>query len=164
MIRLLAILTALAGQAQAQTLDEAVRQNVALGISICAQHVGEPARARAMLMSAGYAYLGFEGPAQDATHRYRAPAETADVLVYDGQTAPSCNVESSHLTPAQAGEIAGGVLQGVTPGRFAPVAGECPGWSEIGRPLPLVIGVSDLGNGGGCPPGPGARIYFFFAV
>lgn len=164
MIRTALIVAALATPVTAQSFDEAVRQNLALGISICVQHVGDPARARGMLEAAGYAYAGFDGPAEDATHRYAAPARTVEVLIYDGQTAPFCHVETNHLTPGQAGQITGGVLQGVAPGKFAPTPAECPNWTEIGPPLPLTVGVSDLGNGGGCPEASGARIFFFFAV
>ena len=164
MIRTALILAVIASPAHAQSFDEAVRQNVALAVSICAQHVGEPTRARTALEAAGFAYGGFDGSLDDATHRYTAPAGTAEVLVYQGQMAPDCRIETQHLGPTDAGRIAGGVLQGVMPGRFTPTATYCPGYTEPGRQLPQTISVTDLGNAGSCNEGEGARINLFFAV
>ena len=164
MIRIALLLAALATPASGQSFDEAVRQNVALAISICAQHLGNPPQALSALTTAGFAFQGTEGPANDETYIYQAPAGTATVRVYYGQTAPDCQIETRHLGPADAGAIVGGVLQGVLPGKFALRPAQCPVWSEVGRQIPFEIGVSDRGNGGGCAEGDGARIYFFFAV
>lgn len=164
MIRAALLFTALAAPAHAQSFDEAVRQNVALAVSICARHVGDPPQALSALTTAGFAFLGTEGPANDETYIYEAPAGTATIRVYYGQMAPDCQVETRHLGPAETGAIVGGVLQGVLPGKFAPRPAECPVWSEIGRQIPFEVGVSDRGNGGGCAEGDGARISFFFAV
>ena len=159
MIRAAALLLALAAPAaQAQSFEDAVQQNVALAISICAQQISDPPAAMASLQAAGFTYGGAEGPQNDPTHRYLAPAETAEVRIYFGQMAPDCQVETRHLTPAEAGAIVGGVLQGIFPGRFTPAAGACPAFTEITNQIPLTLAVSDLGNGGGCAPGDGARI------
>ncbi|MGV6850389.1 MAG: hypothetical protein ACWA5A_18600 [Marinibacterium sp.] len=167
------------GLSRAQTFDEAVRANLALGIEICAAHAGNPDAAMARLRAAGFSYDGFDGDAADATHRFAAPADTMQVLVYSGQMAPDCSVETAHMGVTQAVAFIGTVLNQRFPGRFglAPsvVAPGGPGSAEAacgayvdlqGGQIPLTISVSTWGDRyrASCLENGTTRFYFGFPV
>ena len=161
---LLLALALAAGAAPAQTFDEAVRANVMLAFELCFADQPSPEARVAAFRGAGFTHTreteqtapGFF----DIHDRFAAPAETARVMFYHGQTAPSCTVFSDHVGAFDAAKMVDQWINQRFPGRFVDqppgtvVHGrttECPRFTEAASGgLPFEILFVPTVGGGSC--------------
>ena len=110
MIRALLFSGLAALPASAQSFDEAVRQNLALGLDICLRNMPLVDPTRTRLSAAGFAYTPEPLGGGDMIHWYTAPADTLAVAIVAAQTAPECRVSTAHLGVTDAIALAGAYL------------------------------------------------------
>ncbi len=149
------LLLALAsGPTQAQTassFDEAVRINTALGIELCARHMSQVQNTVNALANARFTYSS-EANAAETRHLFEAPSGTVRVTVIQGQTAPECFVNTTHMGLTAAVPFLGAVLNQRFPGRFVPdrTGIACISYQEAGVIGLSIVAVPSLSGPGGC--------------
>lgn len=165
MIRAVAICLALASPAGAQTFEEAVRINFMAAFELCfADHPSSDAKVAAF-QQAGFSFSRQTGETAPGFYEYTdtfaAPAGTARVSFYHGQTAPSCTAISDHLGVFEAAQMIADWTAQRFPGRFTlHQAGtnfrgrtlDCPLFIEAGdrTGLPFEIFFGTPQGGGTC--------------
>jgi hypothetical protein len=152
--------------AVAQSFEDAVAANVTLALQLCLAP-GGPAATVAAFQRAGFAYSTRGTPGFETWHVFAAPAGTARAEVYEGQTAPSCEVFTDHIAPAAAAPFVGQVLNQVAPGRFRqdpPSGYGCASFSDNAPAIPFVVAVGAADDSQGCPAAGPTRISTFSAV
>ena len=153
----------------AQTMDDAVRANVALALKICVDSRANPAAAIAAFQAVGFDYKPTAEANGDTWHRFFGPAETMRAEILVGQTAPSCDVHTNHLPPDLAARFVRSVLDAVyQPNFFAPMPpfeGTCAVFTEAtDDPLALNVTVSATDGTTGCATRGSTVISIFSAV
>jgi len=165
MIRLAALLALLTAPLQAQTVAEAATANTVLGAELCVLHFRTPDRKSTKFTQTGFAYESHRGSPNDITAVYSAPGGTAKVELYQGQTAPDCQVLTNHVDAFTISQQVAAMLRQVYPGvfRIEATADGCLSATELGAPLPMIVAVGPDGPHSCRAPGP-TRISIFFAV
>ena len=147
----------LAAPAGAQTFEDAVQANILLGVELCMRETGSTAASVAAFQAAGFTYEREDtysgGTLFETFHRFAAPADTARVELYEGQTAPYCRTQSDHMGAMDMAQILNGWLAQRYPGRFAfrPIGtmvwgspAQCPSFVDArdtsGLPYEILIG------------------------
>jgi hypothetical protein len=162
----LAVLGAGAAPASAQTLDEAVRGNATLALSLCLSTVPDQTALNNAFTAAGFAYSPEDYGGGTVLHWFTAPAETVSVLVQGQGREGFCAISTNHMGVTAAIPFAGQALDTLYPGRFAfgemenvpPVTpgspgaqeGDCTGYIAWVEERPVVIKVANAGNGPSC--------------
>ena len=161
-VALLALVAGLAS-ARSQTIEEAARANVLLGVNLC---LTSGQNLHANLSAAGFAHSIDSQSAVETDHRYSAPAGTAAVLVNEGEAAGSCTVVTQHLGIEDAVQLVGAYLNQAQPGRFNPVQRSAPPCLsyEDNAPIPLAVAVWTGDDSGACQQTGQVRISIFSAV
>lgn len=161
-VALLALVAGLAS-ARSQTIEEAARANVLLGVNLC---LTSGQNLHANLSAAGFAHSIDSQSAVATEHRYSAPAGTAAVLVNEGEAAGSCTVVTRHLGIEEAVTLVGAYLNQTQPGRFNPVQRTAPPCLsyEDNAPIPLAVAVWTGDDTGACRQTGQVRIGIFSAV
>ncbi len=141
----------LGAPAQAQSSDEAVRANVWLATSLCADAMIGGAPPSSLFGPAGFVYRGVDrgvndfGIARGTGHYFDAPVGTAKAEVLDpnGRTG-LCYVSTTHLAEAEfASLVAGAVFQKYPNTRTSsPTQWSIPTASG----LSLIVSVTTIGN------------------
>lgn len=152
--------------APAQSFDEAVRANLALGIEICLGGPPDVQSMRNAFASAGFAYEPEDYGGGDILHWYAAPAGTANVAVVGAWGDAECRVGSAHMGVTEAVAFTGQVLEKRFPGVFSygnmenrpPVTVEtmgdrwefCTGYIGWAGQRPITVDVGNQGQDPAC--------------
>lgn len=152
--------------ANAITFEEAVRNNLKLGMQLCIGNMPDIDTTRAVLAQAGYAYTAEVFGPDKVLHWYAAPADTASVLVIGPPHPPECRVSSDHMGLTESIAWVGSALQELYPGIFtygnmentSPVTPanrgdrwvDCTGYVGWNGQRPIVITLTNEGNDPAC--------------
>ena len=164
MKRVLTFLSAicLGSPALAQTFDEAVRINLALGVQLCTQRVAGVENRVDMFRAAGFSErVERTNVNSDTTHYFTAPAETVLVELYYGEMPEECSVSTNHLGVTGASEVLDAAIPRLFPGYVRKVAqgsinpatglpAICVHYEDPTNPIGDVIGVWPGGSSQTC--------------
>jgi hypothetical protein len=156
----------IAAPASAQTLDEAVRGNATLALSLCLSTVPDQTALNNAFTAAGFAYDAEDYGGGTVLHWFMAPADTVTVMVQGQGREGFCAISTNHMGVTAAVPFAGEALEALYPGRFAygemenvaprtpgspdAQAGDCTGYIAWVEERPVVIKVANAGNGPSC--------------
>lgn len=175
MIRAALLTVTLAMPAAAQSFEEAVRANVALGVRLCAVEAG----GNFALWTSRFRAAGFAERVEQSggmtIHRFTAPAGTARVDLSYGQLPAECRVHSDHLGVTGASALLDEIAPGLYPtyrrvetgGAPDPATGRpalCVRYEDPSSPIPHTIGAWPGGQAQGCVENGTSVISSFSAV
>lgn len=161
----------LGSPAPAQTFDEAVRINLALGTQLCTQRVPGVETRVSMFRAAGFSERVERTTVNsDTTHYFTAPAETVLVELYYGEMPEECSVSTNHLGVTGASEVLDlvmpqlypGYVRKITQGQVNPATGipaVCVRYEDPTNPIGEVIGVWPGGGSQTCIENGASRIF-----
>ncbi|MGC9420546.1 MAG: hypothetical protein ACP5EN_16405 [Rhodovulum sp.] len=151
---------ALAAPAKAQTFEEAVRENMALGLRLCLSGGSDMQAWANMFRAAGFAErVERSSGNSDTTHFFTAPAGTAEVELYYGELPEHCVVRTDHMGVTDASALLDQIVPQIYPGFVRridqgppnPATGQpaiCVRYEDPANPIGLVVGVSTPVTGG----------------
>lgn len=165
-----------AGAAQAQTVEEAARTNLALAAQLCIQPGVQPEQKVTMFQQAGFEYR--VDPPQgnsDTTYYFTAPAGTVEAQLYFGEMPSDCFATSPYVGVTAASAILDQLMptfyptyqRMVTQGAVDPATGQpavCVRYEQPGTQIPHVIGVAPNGDAQTCMENGTSRIFDFYSV
>lgn len=103
---------------RAQTLDEAVRANMSLALSLCLSTVPDQTTMNAAFSAAGFSLSPEDFGDGNVAHWFHAPANTVTVLVVGRGQEGFCAVSTQHMGIPAAVTFAGEALDALYPGVF----------------------------------------------
>ena len=162
----LAVLGAGTVPSSAQTLDEAVRGNATLALSLCLSTVPDQATLNAAFSAAGFAYAPEDFGGGEVIHWFHAPADSVTVMVRGEGRDGFCAVSTRHMGVTAAVPFAGEALNSLYPGVFTygementpPRTpqdagsgwGECTGYVGWNGQRPIVVRIGNAGQDPNC--------------
>lgn len=155
-----------ASTAAAQTLDEAVRGNATLALSLCLSSVPDQSTLNAAFTAAGFAHAPEDFGGGEVAHWFVAPADTVSVMVQGHGREGYCAISTQHMGVTAAVPFAGEALNSLYPSTFAygeientpPVTpgspgaqdGDCTGYTAWVMQRPVIVSIANAGNGPTC--------------
>jgi len=162
----LLVVIGLSAPAAAQTLDEAVRGNATLALSLCLSTVPDQATLNAAFTAAGFVYAPEDFGGGEVIHWFQAPADTVTVMVRGEGRDGFCAVTTPHMGVTAAVPFAGEALEALYPGMFTygementpPRTpqdadngwGECTGYIGWAGQRPIVVKIGNAGQDPNC--------------
>lgn len=150
----------------AQTLDEAVRGNATLALSLCLSTIPDQGTLNAAFTAAGFAYAPEDFGAGEVIHWFTVPADTISVMVQGQGREGYCAISTTHMGVTAAIAFAGEALNSLYPGQFTyggmentpPVTpgspgaqeGDCTGYIAWPEGRPVMVTLANAGNGPSC--------------
>lgn len=166
----------LATPALPQSFEQAVEDNMRLGLRLCLLDApGHEAWAQAF-RDAGFAeQVERSSVNSDTTHTFTGPADTVSIELYYGEMPEFCSPSSTHLGVAGANAILDAVVPArypgyvrfVTTGPVDPATGqpvECVRYEDPTNPIGHVVGVISLDGEAGCVANGTSRFYSSYRV
>jgi hypothetical protein len=156
------------GPAASMTPEEAARINMELAIALCSAAPVEYAARVQSFRQAGFAER-VEGPQDDITHYFTAPAGTAEAEFYHGQLPSYCNVRSTYVDVSAASAILDRLAPQLMPtyvrevvsGPSNPATGQaavCVRYMFPNHPLGIGVAVVAGDGSGTCRDGVGSMV------
>ncbi|WP_425052986.1 hypothetical protein [Psychromarinibacter sp. S121] len=167
---------ALAGPAVPQSFEQAVKDNMRLGLRLCLLDAPNFEAWAQAFRDAGYAeQVERSSENSDTTHTFTAPAETASIELYYGEMPDYCSPSTTHMGVAGANAILDevvparypGYVRFVTTGPVDPATGqpaECVRYEDPTNPIGHVVGVGTLDGSAGCVANGTSRFYSSYRV
>lgn len=154
--------------------DEAVRQNLALGLRLCIEGEMPPEARAATFRSAGFAER-LQKSDGNTMHHFTAPGETARVELSYGEMPSDCRVFTEHLGVTGAAAVLDWVVPQLAPnlvrietlGEINPATGQpalCVRYEDPANPIGLVIGALPGNTNSACAETGASILYQSYRV
>jgi len=170
------VLLGAAVPAHAQSFEEAVGANMAVGLQLCLSGGNDMAAWANSFRQAGFSErVERSGSNSDTTHYFTAPADTVTVELYYGEMPEHCIVASAHLGVTGASAVVDQVVPALYPGfvrrvETGPVStttgqpATCVRYEDPSNPIGLVIGAAPGDGANSCVENGTSRLYQSYRV
>jgi hypothetical protein len=155
-----------AAGASAQTMDEAVRGNAILALSLCLSTVPDQTALNNAFTAAGFAYTPEDWGGGEIHHWFEAPANTVGVMVQGQGREGFCRISTNHMGVTAAVPFVGEALNSLYPGMFTygemeggpprtpqnagTEWGDCTGYIGWSGQRPIVVSIGNAGQDPNC--------------